>query len=266
VSAAWRGPPHSIGSLPRCELQRRQSTCPGSRVIRARRARVGNGGGQASVGLPPSASGPLSIAPSGSPRPGDERGRSPMGNGGAREQALVARHRRRREVLRQGADRPAPRLARLLREHDHEDAVAYLIQTCWQLSQRYDPERGWSFSKWAYNILRLRVVDWYRQRFYDQRFGPADQQLSLDAAATDDGHPRGELVAAWIGDPPPKRRLLTPASARASEAARLRETGLTWAEVAARLGYAHPGSAYAAVRRLRARAEPIGEREPKTSR
>jgi hypothetical protein len=201
VSAAWRGPPHSIGSLPRCELQRRQSTCPGSRVIRARRARVGNGGGQASVGLPPSASGPLSIAPSGSPRPGDERGRSPMGNGGAREQALVARHRRRREVLRQGADRPAPRLARLLREHDHEDAVAYLVQTCWQRSQRYDSERGWSFSKWAYNILRLRVVDWYRQRFHDQRFGPADQPLSRDAAATDDGHPLGELVAAWKGDP-----------------------------------------------------------------
>lgn len=52
---------------------------------------------------------------------------------------------------------------------DHEDALAYLIATAWELSLRYDPNRGWSFSKLAYRTLRLRVPDWYRQRFTDTR-------------------------------------------------------------------------------------------------
>ena len=52
---------------------------------------------------------------------------------------------------------------------DYDDAVAYLIVIAWQLSNRYDPSKGPSFSTYAYRILRLRVTDWYRARFGDSR-------------------------------------------------------------------------------------------------
>jgi len=52
-----------------------------------------------------------------------------------------------------------------LREHDREDAVSYLVATCWELSQTYDRSRNTSFSKHAYTILVKRVTDFYRQRF-----------------------------------------------------------------------------------------------------
>jgi DNA-directed RNA polymerase specialized sigma24 family protein len=47
---------------------------------------------------------------------------------------------------------------------DHEDALAYLIETAWELSTK-DPQ-PWrtSFSGWLTPILRLRIVDWQRQR------------------------------------------------------------------------------------------------------
>lgn len=53
-----------------------------------------------------------------------------------------------------------------LNHHDTEDAVSYLIETAWELSLRYDPNRNTSFSKYAYSVLALRIVDWYRTRYY----------------------------------------------------------------------------------------------------
>jgi len=53
-----------------------------------------------------------------------------------------------------------------LNHHDTEDAISYLVETAWELSTRYDPARTSSFSKYAYSVLTMRVVDWYRQRFY----------------------------------------------------------------------------------------------------
>lgn len=48
--------------------------------------------------------------------------------------------------------------------HDQEDLLAFLVETCWELSrQRPAPWRD-SFSGWVYPYLRQRTVDWQRQR------------------------------------------------------------------------------------------------------
>ena len=47
--------------------------------------------------------------------------------------------------------------------HDREDLGAYLVETCWELSLRYQAG-GPSFSTYAGTILRRRAVDWVRQR------------------------------------------------------------------------------------------------------
>jgi DNA-directed RNA polymerase specialized sigma24 family protein len=47
--------------------------------------------------------------------------------------------------------------------HEFEDLVVYLVETAWELSLRYEPG-GISFSSWAGTTLRLRVIDWRRQR------------------------------------------------------------------------------------------------------
>jgi hypothetical protein len=49
-----------------------------------------------------------------------------------------------------------------LRYHDQEELLAYLIETCWELSQTGEWSR--SFSGWVHPYLRARVVDWQRQR------------------------------------------------------------------------------------------------------
>jgi hypothetical protein len=51
-----------------------------------------------------------------------------------------------------------------LNHHEREDLVTYLIETCWSLSVRYEPG-GITFCTYATNNLKLRVVDWERQRF-----------------------------------------------------------------------------------------------------
>lgn len=53
-----------------------------------------------------------------------------------------------------------------LNHTDTEDALAYLVETAWELSLTYNPERTSSFSKYAYTRLSLRIIDWYRTRFY----------------------------------------------------------------------------------------------------
>jgi len=47
---------------------------------------------------------------------------------------------------------------------DREELHVYLIEECWLLSTRFQPSRV-TFSTFAANTLRLRVVDWQRQRF-----------------------------------------------------------------------------------------------------
>jgi DNA-directed RNA polymerase specialized sigma24 family protein len=47
--------------------------------------------------------------------------------------------------------------------HDAEDLHQYLFAECWRISLRYQPG-GPDFDGWASRILRVRVVDWTRQR------------------------------------------------------------------------------------------------------
>lgn len=52
--------------------------------------------------------------------------------------------------------------------HDREDLLAYLLALTWELSERWEQPataRGWGFRAWATTTLRLRVIDWERQRF-----------------------------------------------------------------------------------------------------
>ena len=98
-----------------------------------------------------------------------------------------------------------------LRPNDFDDCVAFLIQAAYELSLRYDPSRDLAFSTYCWRILRLRIVDFYRARFSDRRFGGEDKAnvdfaLSLDARIfrdDDDDPPAstlGELIAARPDD------------------------------------------------------------------
>jgi DNA-directed RNA polymerase specialized sigma24 family protein len=92
-----------------------------------------------------------------------------------------------------------------LNHTDHEDALAYLIAVAWQVSLRYDPNRGVRFDSYLYSILSHRCTDWLREdegrtkwqfsgHVYEREI---QQALSLDAPRDADGDPRllGELVA-----------------------------------------------------------------------
>jgi hypothetical protein len=91
---------------------------------------------------------------------------------------------------------------------DREDLHAFLVAECWLLSTRYSPG-GISFSSLAGATLRLRVVDWQRQRFGRTRWTfkngrehvrERPKRVSLDA--DDSLRDRlDESVAARSGDP-----------------------------------------------------------------
>jgi hypothetical protein len=50
-----------------------------------------------------------------------------------------------------------------LRPHEYEDALSYLLSEAWTLSEHWEPSRSSvTFAGFAYRVLRLRVVDWYR--------------------------------------------------------------------------------------------------------
>lgn len=82
--------------------------------------------------------------------------------------------------------------------HEHDDATAYLIATCWELAQRYDPTRARpghgktsNFATWAYRILRRRIADWYRTRHGDSRYYTIPELQTLDTTnpRLDSTHP-----------------------------------------------------------------------------
>src|SRR5439155_23205799 len=58
-----------------------------------------------------------------------------------------------------------------------EDALAYLIGVAWEFSERWDPDRGLSFSTAAYRLVTLRLVDHFRADLGRTRwqFGPNAQ-------------------------------------------------------------------------------------------
>jgi len=89
-----------------------------------------------------------------------------------------------------------------LRRAEWEDAHQELLRVIVELDRRYDPGKGVAFSTYAYRILRLRVVDWYRGRFEQSRGGRRVELIPLDAEA-DPGGGRGldTALAAIGGDP-----------------------------------------------------------------
>lgn len=85
---------------------------------------------------------------------------------------------------------------------DREDAHAFFIGQAWELSCKYDPERGWSFSKWVFAHRRYWLVEWYRQRFPGSRIaGERPVVLSLD---TDQSRP-GRTLSVLDSLPAPDR-------------------------------------------------------------
>jgi hypothetical protein len=49
---------------------------------------------------------------------------------------------------------------------DREELHVYLIETAWEISERWEPPAsGKSFSGWALIILKRRVTDWQRSRY-----------------------------------------------------------------------------------------------------
>jgi DNA-directed RNA polymerase specialized sigma24 family protein len=71
-----------------------------------------------------------------------------------------------------------------LTPQDHEDALAYLIESCWLLSTQYQPGTA-SFSTYAGKQLPRRLIDWQRKR-KDTRYPSNTRytQHSLDTINT----------------------------------------------------------------------------------
>jgi hypothetical protein len=61
---------------------------------------------------------------------------------------------------------------------DHEDAIAYLVETVWKLSLGYEPRQAASrFGLYARRLLALRLVDGQRQRYGRTRQWRGDRGL-----------------------------------------------------------------------------------------
>jgi DNA-directed RNA polymerase specialized sigma24 family protein len=50
-----------------------------------------------------------------------------------------------------------------LSSDQYEDLLTFTIESVWELTLRYDPERAPSFSAYAGHIAKLRIADWYRR-------------------------------------------------------------------------------------------------------
>jgi hypothetical protein len=77
----------------------------------------------------------------------------------------------------------------------YDEALAFLFATAVELAARYDDSKNTSFSKYLWNVLGLRVVDFMRKELGDTRAGARPVVLSLDAHATSgdtDGDDPGE--------------------------------------------------------------------------
>ena len=96
-----------------------------------------------------------------------------------------------------------------LTEHDYDDALAYLVATTWELSQRYNPDKGPAFSTYAWRLLSLRIVDWRREHHGRNKWTfsththtrQLTQPLSLDHHHAADGTTLGDTLTATTGDP-----------------------------------------------------------------
>lgn len=82
-----------------------------------------------------------------------------------------------------------------LRAEQYEDALTFLIALAWRLSERYDPTKSnLAFSTFCSRILERRVVDWYRSRFGDARYGTRPDVLSLEGLAASSGRSIADVI------------------------------------------------------------------------
>jgi hypothetical protein len=79
-----------------------------------------------------------------------------------------------------------------LQQADYDDLLTDLIAVAWVLSLKYDRARSrLTFSTYAGQILRKRVVDWFRHRLGDSRYRrdpsklPSCGEAPLDADGMD---------------------------------------------------------------------------------
>lgn len=95
-----------------------------------------------------------------------------------------------------------------LSPEDFEEAHAFLVKAAWQLSQRWDPNRGVGFDAHLHSILPFRVTDWLRGdegrtkwAWATHTYERAREQkpLSLDAGSGEDARTLGDLLAEAVG-------------------------------------------------------------------
>lgn len=84
-----------------------------------------------------------------------------------------------------------------LEPHDEEDLLAYLVETCWELSLTYRPGHI-AFSTLAGTTLRRRLTDWLRNRSGRTVWKFADytyerEAITVLSADTDQGRSLVEL-------------------------------------------------------------------------
>jgi RNA polymerase sigma factor (sigma-70 family) len=84
-----------------------------------------------------------------------------------------------------------------LNPDDKEDALAFLIATAWELERSFREDVGIAYSTYCFRMLRLRLVDWYRDRFRDARYGGRDcprcDAGELDGAECHECHGTGKV-------------------------------------------------------------------------
>ncbi|MBA2360101.1 MAG: sigma-70 family RNA polymerase sigma factor [Actinobacteria bacterium] len=96
-----------------------------------------------------------------------------------------------------------------LPHHDSEDLLAYLVETCWELSLGYRPNgQPHRFSSYAAPILSRRIIDWQRKtrgrttwKFATHtHHRPRPVLVSIDSV-TPELDRLGASLGTWAGDP-----------------------------------------------------------------
>ena len=90
-----------------------------------------------------------------------------------------------------------------LRPHQRDDLLTYLVEVAWELSLRWEPDRGGpNFGVFAYVTGQRRIIDWFRAEFGRSRWqwaGHSYERERPDLVLLDDG--LVDALPAGTGDP-----------------------------------------------------------------
>lgn len=78
----------------------------------------------------------------------------------------------------------------------YEDLLAYLLATAWAIALRYEPSSSLAFSTFSRRILRLRIVDWYRDAFGASRYNLNGLEISYESLRA--AHHDLDEDASWL--------------------------------------------------------------------